>query len=361
MKMKKTFLINITVFSLLSLSLTGCKKEYPATYIFTETPQIVSDYQGSVNTEEKKGIYFKFGDFPQTIKDESVKISSTVCENGYYTGDDGNYYAKVEENGNAVNVNYSNGLPVQVKQNPPRILYFKVEPIIWRLVCDDYGKTSGQYNDGKCLLLCESIIDSSVPFYDDENDIRTINGKEVYPSNYEFSQVRAYLNGTEYPVNSSIETKWVDKGFLQKAFTEDAQKLIEVTFVDNSLLHMSYNGKDRATASLVCSDTYDKVFLLSELEAVEEGGLGFPTFEKVGNASTRVRFPTDYSLAKYAYKTENKNCGGKWWLRSPYYDGKSYARDIQESGFARKSNHSDSELEGIVPAITIKRENLNDY
>ena len=60
-----------------------------------------------------------------------------------------------------------------------------------------------------------------------------INGQTKYPANYEYSDIRAWLNGydgTYYNVDD-----YTNRGFIDIAFDKNEQKLIEKTLVDNSI------------------------------------------------------------------------------------------------------------------------------
>lgn len=100
----------------------------------------------------KKTQYINMGLFPQTIKDESVKIISE--ENGYYLGSDNEKYVKAKANPYRQNYTFSNGEKV-VKDNE---YYFKVEPIIWKILFTKNGET---------LLMSEYILTSCA--YDNDN------------------------------------------------------------------------------------------------------------------------------------------------------------------------------------------------
>ena len=67
----------------------------------------------------------EFGDYPQSKKRSGVTVNENIFfmtgNNTYYAGSDCNYYAKVDSD------------------------YFKVEPIKWRVLTNDYN--------GKRLLL----------------------------------------------------------------------------------------------------------------------------------------------------------------------------------------------------------------
>ena len=62
--------------------------------------------------------------------------------------------------------------------------WFLAEPIKWRISNED---------EGEYVLLSEMILDSCSFFHDDESS-RTIDGKPLYPNNYEYSDLRYFLN-----------------------------------------------------------------------------------------------------------------------------------------------------------------------
>ena len=52
--------------------------------------------QNNEKTNDIKKKFIYFGSYPQTLKSDRVKIDEkSVDKNGYYTGSDGNKYAKV--------------------------------------------------------------------------------------------------------------------------------------------------------------------------------------------------------------------------------------------------------------------------
>lgn len=114
--------------------------------------------------------------------------------------------------------------------------------------------------------------------------------------------------------------KWLNDGFLNKAFTSEQQELILLTTVDNSR-NQGYSGwntdKDRLF-NLHYTDTQDKIFLLSYAEANKYFGV---TYENGENMKARVA-PTAFAIANNAwvsdkFKTESGEAAGAWWLRSP--------------------------------------------
>ena len=351
-----------------------------ASYEFTETVQDVdSSYAGTMTG----GNYKKFGDWPQIIKKEGVEIGAGTLVRGgltYHVGSDGNYYVKAEENAYKSGYKYSDGSEVKQKDesNSPSTRWFKVEPIVWRVLTEDYKAPDGK-STGNALLLAEKILTGGIPYYVDRNT-RTIIGagtKEgdpdtVYPNNWQYSTIRAWLNGSYEEKNSQDET-YTDKGFLQTAFTQSARDKIAATTVDNSTasIHPAsdpnlWNSGTNPYAS--DTPTRDKVFLLSEEEAttgvhLKDKGItedyGFDEYDRwVGDdygttTSTRIRVTTDYAKATGAYQNSTPGYGGWWWLRSPYYDLASDACVIDRNGNAFFSDFVDDSNGGVVPALSI--------
>ena len=287
------------------------------TYKFTETVQDVdSGYTGTMGG----GRYVKFGDWPQTVMASVVTVdrsrSQTMGIFTSYLGSDGNWY--VEQGGS----------------------YYKVEPIVWRVLTENYIDADGN-GTGNALLLAEKVLTSGFQWDDDSND-------------YMKSSIRLWLNG-----NSGV-TKFSDysgaPGFLQSAFTISAQDKIAETTVDNSKVSTNpdksptlwQNGEN----SYVCDDTTDKIFLLSQQE-VTAADYGFAAYDEYvgdGNGtsiSTRIRVTTDYATASSA--------DNRWWLRSPVYSSGNFVRIISNNGKADFNNNLrvDVTYGGVVPALSI--------
>lgn len=175
--------------------------------------------------------------------------------------------------------------------------------------------------------------------------------------------MRAYLNGTKNQfvtdggTSNSYTTDWSDKGFLQSAFTTDAQSLIETTTVDNSATSTTdSSGKMKQETSYACDDTSDKIFLLSE-QKVTTTDYGFDSYDSSDNA--RIRVTTDFSRANYAYQYTTDGYDN-WWLRSPSF------RSDASAGYVNYYSKADSFTytnvnnngEGIVPALCVSSEAL---
>lgn len=298
---------------------------------------------GAPPTAESKYIYF--GVFPRDVlpATSTVTVDERVFvemgANTYYLGSDGNYYAKCAEHACGTGAKYHDG--TQTGENGTTTRYFKVEPIKWRVLTDNYS--------GKKLLLAEDILTALVDYYDGSSSNRTIGTTEVYANNYKYSTIRAYLNGAYE--SDDTQTKTYDgSGFLQTAFTSSAQTLISKTTVDNSKETTGYNESSYAT-KYACENTTDKIFLLSESEVINSD-YGFDAYNIYGRGNTRIRIPTDYAKANYARQSTTAGYGGYWWLRSPD-DTSIYARNVTGEGDARNMDKVDYTNHGVVPALSI--------
>ena len=256
--------------------------------------------------------YIYFGEYPQTLKQDSVTIISTTPDsNGYYLGSDGERYAKVDAKPKSSPYYFSNKQQI-VKGTT---YYFKVESIKWRIL---------QVNGTEYKLVTELIIDNQK--FHSSTDTRTIDGKTIYANNYEHSDIR----------------KWLNEEFYNKAFTKELQAYINTTFVDNSLA-----STGNASNSYICNDTYDKVYLLSCKDVTNEE-YGFT------NDVSRQKQLTDYAKALGCYMdtdTEYYNNGGSW-LRSPSIDDGGTARSVNNVGFIRSPWVYGGSV-GVSAAITI--------
>ncbi len=108
---------------------------------------------------------------------------------------------------------------------------------------------------------------------------------------------------------------WLNKDFMNRAFTAEEQAAILTTNVDNS----KSQGYSKWSTS-GGNDTQDKIFLLSYAEANKYLGV---TYSNDNNTKSRVS-PTAYAKAQGAgtsssYKTADGEPAGWWWLRSPGY------------------------------------------
>ena len=318
-----------------------------ASYQFTETVQAYEYPDGQTGTASATSIpkvdnpvYKKFGDWPQTIKGKDIEIGSNTLTRGsldFYVGSDGNYYVKAAEDACNKNYKYSDG--TKVGQGGTSEKWFKVEPIVWRVLTENYlvpSEDGTKIASGNALLLAENILTSGIPWDDDKN-------------NYMESNIRKWLNGNSSSGEQSDYSG--DAGFLQTAFSTSARNMIAETTVDNSAASTTDAGQNLTQATkYACDDTKDKIFLLSEKEATTKE-YGFGEYGASGQGNTRIRVTTDYAKATGAI--HNAGEGGWCWLRSPD-NSKGWVHRTNYDGATDYYSKFNSDIcEGIVPALSI--------
>ena len=252
---------------------------------------------GGANTSYEM---IELGEYPQTIKASDVTVGTQKDARGYYLGSDGAWYAKVENPAFAGYYTFADGREVPSTE---RVVYFKVEPIRWRVIENDGGKK---------LLLCDSILDAQS--YDTET------GLNIY---------------TDCTLHM-----WLNEEFFLSAFSDAERVTVVSTYVDNSAKSTGSWGNPNASYN-----TTDNVFLLSVEEVTKAAyGLSDPSFRRM-----RV---SDYALARGAQmSTDESTYGmGRWWLRSPSSNEVYLVRYVDGFGDAKESFSAEYRL-GIVPAI----------
>lgn len=104
---------------------------------------------------------------------------------------------------------------------------------MWAVIDDDYNETE------KALLCPWFGLTTNVPFHV-AGEERSLGDATMYPNNYKYSNIRSYLNGkqNQFVLDGGTATQadidWTGKGFIDIAFTNEAEILIDETKVDNS-------------------------------------------------------------------------------------------------------------------------------
>lgn len=418
-------------------SATTAKPSASSAFAGTPYTELPAGTDGSVG---KTGKYVLFGDWPQTIKAENVTVNESkyvvVGAHTYYKGSDGCWYIKIMENKASgyegpKGFRYSDDTRVQTKYKKS-YRYFKVEPIKWRILTSNYNGT------GKKLLLAEAAL-TCEPFNDTWGDyamFEGVDGKQYYftldvtlrkrkdgsyiqHNNYEHSRIRAFLNGIAYlqgdenayvkgtPPVTRTNDEFVGRGFLQTAFSPEAQSKIAVTTVENSnrkntglavvqeltaLDAKIYEGtiyyekgedhKRTYFPKFTSNNTKDKVFLLTPADVIRKD-YGFievpPTVTpenalkifgsgktwKVSDASTtykgQKRPLTDFTRAHGALHFDDEY-STFWWLRTPilppYFHRIVVERVDQQAAIVNdfptpSTQEVNSPGVGVVPAICV--------
>ncbi len=258
-----------------------------------------------------EGEYILFGEYPQTIKADSVTVGSTPDARGYYLGSDGYYYAEVTVNQYPFggDYNFSNGELVI----DDIVHYFKVEPIKWRIL---------EESGGTALILCENILANKKH----HSLFSGVDEDGHYVNSYIISEIRAWLNDE----------------FYNTAFNELQRQLVLVTYLDNSASSTGYDPNQYA-----CDDIEDLIFLPSYADIINTN-YGFN-----GNAD-REKLTSDYSRATGVSMDTGYYYGnGSWWLRSPNNSLAHIMSIIDKNGNISMTSVSGSFF-GIAPALTIQ-------
>ena len=251
-------------------------------------------------TYERGGMkYVELGRYPQHILDDqrtAAEMKAKIADGtlvadpvtGLYTYNN-TFFAKVtakpyQNDAGTYYSQFSNDTDVKKDED----YFFIVEPIVWRVL-------SGDPNDpnSELLLLSESVL--SAGLFREDVTVRAFDGLAVYANNWQYSDMRAFLNGA----------------FLNEAFMEGELRFlssVSVDFSKNTSHFKRYaNGK-------TCDDL---VFLLSYADTANRNyGWNHWTINedplKVGKA-------TDYAKAMGVYASLNggdEHDAAHWWLRS---------------------------------------------
>lgn len=284
------------------------------------------------------GSSFSLGKYPQTVVEDSTLL--TALEGATDTDGDGyleygsDEYVKVTATPKESDYQSTSRVTTFVSGTA---YYFKVEPIKWK-VLSGTGTATG-------LVVAEKVLTHGVYFSSWAS--RNVSGSAVNPNNYQYSTLRAMLNG--YNGASYSVDDFSGKGFLDVAFTDVEKTHITTSTVDNS--DASMGGSDPNNYS--CDNTNDKIFALSRQELTNTN-YGFNSDAKNTNPARRVIL-TDYARATGAEMSiDSSYYGGcRWWSRSPcasYENG--HVDDISIYG-AFGYNYISCATNGVRPAFNV--------
>lgn len=193
--------------------------------------------------------------------------------------------------------------------------YFLVEPILWRVLT--YNPSTKQ-----AFLITNNIIDAQK--YVDETSERFIDGRVVYPSNYEYSDVR----------------NWCNNVFFNQAFDELEQEKITLTTINN--LYNNYNYQhiyDRNTEDYVYIPSFKEI--TTSVYGFESSGIF---------SYSRFSTPSDYASAKGVYTSnleEEIPSSGLYLLRTGPEFVKSFSYFVKFDGYALNPYYVNSPSTGV--------------
>ena len=240
-----------------------------------------------------------YGLYPQTRVSDETLIESldtlTIAEsNGWYLFE-GKYYAKKSASPYKSTFTFDDG----VKIVSGTTYWFKCEPIIWKILSSENGEYS---------LVSAVLLDA-----------------HRYASAYD---------SNDY-ANSGIRT-WLNKEFYDSTFAL-GDSYIQTATVDNSA-----STTDSNSNSYACSDTTDKVYLLS--------------YQDYLNVDTAKQCKTtDWARANYAFYSSEFSYlyNGSYWTRSPSSDYSGYAWVVGNDGCLYRCDVGNSNR-CVRPGLRIK-------
>ena len=305
----------------------------------TLPPKDVAEKSKNVDSNqiyEQNGNKIKFGSYPQTrVRDRKLinelnKKADEISEKDksvawisyhYYIErklSDYMWYIDVEHKGKKYRgVFFSMYRPRNIKEESSvstteqlnngyhndTVYWFKYEPISWTVLSKNKA-------DKTVFMLCDMIIDSQ-PF-------------DNYKNNYAESRIR----------------RWLNQKFFNTAFTEQQRKIILTTTVDNSASSTENNSNPNA-----CSDTQDKIFLLSYKEVNSSN-----YFPRSADDKARKKKITEYARSQGVKRDGGKGC---WRLRSLSNENSVYAHCVNYWGGTYCDEVHYTSV-GVVPALQIK-------
>ncbi|MEG1529247.1 MAG: DUF6273 domain-containing protein [Clostridia bacterium] len=347
-KFKLSIIATVILILSLSLLLVACSKPTNANNIYSNSYSLASDTPyARINldgTANANGDYVLYGYYPQSLKANDVSITATQPDaNGYFEGSDGNKYVQLTATPYKETYTFINGEKIQAKTKKQKagVYFFKVEPILWRVL---------SAADGKLTLLCESIIDNeayiSLANCENPETKRTIfNLKEgvaegTFSNNWEHSDIRTWLNGK----------------FLTTALSPAQQAMLEDVTLDNKTTAIT---ADEAYSTCQ-NNTVDKIYLPSYKDIMSSnGGL---------SETQRTHITSDFARCKGAWMvlTDKKAVGNGWWmLRSPSgstesstYENANRVSSVFANGKLKEydsyyASVVTDTLAGVVPMLTI--------
>ncbi len=273
---------------------------------------------GGVLVAKYKLDHIEYGIYPQThISDENLITTlntlTTTESNGWYLYD-GDYYAKITAKPYKTSYTFDDGTTITKGTE----YWFKCEPINWKIL---------ESNDGEYKLVSSVLLDAHCYYSSTSN--RTIDGSTIYPNNYKYSDIRAWLNNEFY---SKVFSLSLGDSFIQK------------TVVDNSA-----STTISSTNKYASDNTYDKVYLLSYQD--------YKNSNYFADDAARQCKTTDYARANgcYIYPDSSYKNNGYYWTRSPHngdsYNASSVSSDGDFNYFYVYDTH-----DGVRPALTVKFE-----
>ena len=216
---------------------------------------------------------------------------------------------------------------------------------MWEIMKDDSGVKT---------LAPTSILD--INYFSTVEEPYQLDGKTIYPSNYEHSFIRNWLNNTFYDLafsssdKAKIQTTLVDNSEDQCALTDGEDIMEDFTIADDYHDYLSTN-------------TQDNVYLFSRKETLDFD-FGYPTALSYGkdiDVDKAGKPASEYAAARGALISDlNKNTDHprsvNYYLRTPNLPnnfGISVQSTSFEYGLRFSANPCWTNI-GVFPGISVK-------
>lgn len=303
--MNKTFK-SITFILTSLITLTGCNvargdsssssSSSESKDTFSSEPTYIYNGETPVFSSDSKSL--TYGLYPQNYISEPNLIESLnsltkVESNGWYLYQN-KYYAKIIATPYGKTYEFDNGDLIEANKQ----YWFSCEPIEWKIL----SISSGRY-----FIVSSKLLDTHDFYHSDVE--RTIEGKTIYPNNYEYSDIRNYLNND----------------FYNSAFNLNKQFVLS-TSIDNSGPSTRYKNNPYA-----CDNTNDNIFLLSYQDYVNKDYFPINTQDVARSTKT-----TEFARARGAQTIFNPNsiyhlCAN-YYTRSPIETYPNYVSYVYQAG-----------------------------
>lgn len=286
--------------------------------VIEEQPWEVS--HGITPTFSSNNKKITYGLYPQKFISDEQLISNlnslvTAEENGWFLFKN-DYYAKVKAEP-FYNNTFDDGSLIKNNET----YWFKCEPIVWRVLSKDHFNY---------FLLSDLVLDCLEYYETNYETPREINGETIYHNNYEYSDIRDWLNNDFY--NSAFSLSKTNN---------------RTTIVRNKASTTDSNSNIYA-----CKTTLDKVSILSYQDYINSD---YEFTTSPNESENRICKSTDYSRARGLLSSKEsgkKNGSSSYWSRSPYSENQYRSWRINPSG--KLDLFDTGSKGGIRPCITIK-------
>lgn len=305
-----------------SIQNVTCNQTYVATFTERKIGDVVLGIDPVLSEDENT---LEYGFYPQKHVNDTNLISQlnaiTTLEANGWVSYNGNYYMK--ESASVYNnetYTFDDGVSIINGEE----YWFKCDPIKWQVLSND---------NGTYYLLSSTLLDAHSYYTSYEN--RTINNKTIYANNYEYSDLRSWLNNDFFNIAFAFNNSYVQETTVNNtASTTDAKK-----------------------NTYACSNTKDKVYLPSYQDYLN---LEYGFDDNASNAAfSREAKTSDFARARGAWcntrDTSNprlKN-NGSYWTRSPSSEYYYCAWNVNSGGYL-STYAVDGNSHCVRPSISIR-------